>query len=219
MHSSEPPRCAISGNREPSFDHFVGAFENRRWHVEPESLRRFEMITSSNLLGALGPRLGLWIERREKRLRLLDLGEFLCRRKALERRRQHGVAVAGAVRALIVLRERKRRAQLEAARLLMLRNGDGAKERLFDRRNALPISLEQNLAADTVHFSVEPAFPGALGLDERVIQARERGIDLAAIGFKRGERGEKLRIKEQNSLITQRFHPLSHFGDSSLALA
>ena len=59
-------------------------------------------------------------QRREQRLRLGDLGHFRRRRKAFERGREDGVGIGGAGGRLVELGERKRRAQVEAARALLL---------------------------------------------------------------------------------------------------
>ena len=56
----------------------------------------------------------------QQRLRLGDLGHFRRRRKAFERGREDGVGFGGAAGRLIELGERKRRAQTEAARSLLL---------------------------------------------------------------------------------------------------
>ena len=69
-------------------------------------------------------------QRREQRLRLGDLRHFRRRRKAFERGREDGVGVGGAGGRLVELGERKRRAQFEAARSLLLRDGDGGLEAL-----------------------------------------------------------------------------------------
>jgi hypothetical protein len=61
-------------------------------------------------------------------LRFRDLGEFRRRREAFERRREDGGRPGGAAARLIKLRQRQRRAQLEAPRLLLLRDGDGGEE-------------------------------------------------------------------------------------------
>src|SRR5262249_8206529 len=51
-------------------------------------------------------------QRGEKRLRFRDLGKFRGRRKALERSREHGMSVGGAVRLVIRARHGERRAEL-----------------------------------------------------------------------------------------------------------
>ena len=67
-------------------------------------------------------------KRRQAATALLDLWKFWRRRKAFERGRENGVGVGGAAGRLIELRQRQRRAQLEAPRLLLLRDRDGGEE-------------------------------------------------------------------------------------------
>jgi hypothetical protein len=61
---------------------------------------------------------------------------------------------------VIELRQRERRAQLETARLLLLRDGDRSEERVLGRRGIRRIALEQNLAAAAMQESVAPVFSG-----------------------------------------------------------
>jgi hypothetical protein len=68
------------------------------------------------------------------------------------------MGVGGAVRGVIELRQRERPAQLETARLLLLRDGDCSEERILGRRRIRRIALEQNLAAAAVQVSVAPVF-------------------------------------------------------------
>ena len=63
-------------------------------------------------------------------MRFGKFGELLGRREALDRRRQHGVRIGGAIE----LRQRQRGAQFEAARFLRLRDGDRGLQRLLGRR-------------------------------------------------------------------------------------
>src|SRR5262249_45260708 len=74
-----------------------------------------------------GPR----CKRGDECLRFLNLWEFRRWRKTLERRSEDGMGTGGAVRALIKFRQRQRCAQLDASRLLPLRNRDGSKERFL----------------------------------------------------------------------------------------
>src|SRR5215469_15299908 len=96
------------------------------------------------------PSIGSRRQRAKKRLRFRDLGKFWARRKAVQRRREQGMSIGGSVRRVIELRQRERRAQLETARLLLLRDGDCREERILGRGRIRRIALEQNLAAQTV---------------------------------------------------------------------
>ena len=74
------------------------------------------------------------LDSHQQRLRLGDLRHFRRRRKAFERGREDGVGFGGAAGRLIELGQRKRRAQFEAARALLLRDGDGGQESVFRGR-------------------------------------------------------------------------------------
>src|ERR1700739_1645346 len=67
-------------------------------------------------------------ERLEQRLGLRDRRKLRRRRKALQRRAQDVVGVDRAAGGLIEFGQRQRGAQLEAAGLLLLRDGDGGEE-------------------------------------------------------------------------------------------
>jgi hypothetical protein len=72
----------------------------------------------------------------EQRLRFCDFRKLRRRRKAFKRRGEDGVRLGSAADALIKLRQRERRAQLETFCLLLLRDGDGGEEGFFGRRAA-----------------------------------------------------------------------------------
>ena len=63
--------------------------------------------------------------RRQQRLSLGDLRHLRRPRKAFEGRREDGVGVGGTAGRLVELGEGEGRAQAEAARALLLRDGDG----------------------------------------------------------------------------------------------
>ena len=60
-------------------------------------------------------------------------GNSGVRRKAFKRRCEHEMRVGGTSVRLIKLRQRERRTQLEASRLLLLRDSDGREEGFLDR--------------------------------------------------------------------------------------
>jgi hypothetical protein len=115
----------------------------------------------------------------EKRLGLRNLRKFRVRRKALEGGRKHGMNVGGAARRLIEPHQRQRCAQVEAPRLLSLRNVDGGEEASFGCRRIRGTALKQNVAADAMGFRFEPALSITLGVGQNFVDARERGIDRA----------------------------------------
>jgi len=101
-------------------------------------------------------------ERREEGLRLGEFRELSGRREALDRRRQRGVRIGVATGRAVQLRKSKRRAQFEAARFLRLCDADRGLQRLLGRRGIGRVALQQDLAADAVHFRFVPALLGAL---------------------------------------------------------
>ena len=81
-----------------------------------------------------GPDLDLvrFRKRREQRLRLGDLGHFGRRRKAFERGREDRVGVGEGDQSIgRASASDERRAQFEAARALLLRDGDRSSECFF----------------------------------------------------------------------------------------
>ena len=96
------------------------------------------------------------------------------------------VGVGAAVGRAVKLRERQRGAQFEAARLLMLGDGDRGLQGLLGRRGIRGVPLQQNLGADAVHLRFIPAL-GALQLGERVIQALEPGLYVIGTCFAIGQ--------------------------------
>ena len=91
------------------------------------------------------------------------------------------MGVGGAAGRLIKLRQRQRRAQLEAPRLLLLRDGDGGEEGFLGRRRIRRIALEQNLAADAMALRVKPTLSvRSLSAMTRSIVASAASISLAS---------------------------------------
>ena len=80
---------------------------------------------------------------------------------------------------MIELRQRERRAELEAPRLLLLRDGDGRQERFLGRRSIRRIALEQNIAAGAVALRVKPTLSRALAIGDGAIDGGEGCLDLA----------------------------------------
>ena len=78
-------------------------------------------------------------------------------RPLFERRREDGVGVGGAAGRLVELGERERRAQFEAARALLLRDGDGGQEGFFRGRGVGGVALQQDFAARPMQFRFERA--------------------------------------------------------------
>ena len=113
-------------------------------------------------------------QRRQQRLRLGDLRHLRRRRKAFERGRENGVGVRGATDRLVELRQRQRRAQLEAARALLFRDGDGGQKSFFRRRGIGGIALQQEFAARPMQFRFERAIAGAVRRRQRFVEIAMR---------------------------------------------
>jgi hypothetical protein len=104
-------------------------------------------------------------------LSLFDFRKLRRRRKAFERWRQHGISVGGAAGRPTKLREGKRRAQLEAFRFLLLRDGDGSEEGILRWRRVRRVALEENLAADAVQEGLDPMLACLLRQRQGIVDA------------------------------------------------
>ena len=142
-------------------------------------------------------------QRRQQRLRLGDLGHFRRRRKAFERGREDGVGFGGAAGRLVELGERKRRAQFEAARALLLRDGDGGQEGFFCRRGVGGVALQQDFAARPMQFGFERAIADAFGRRQRFVEDREGAVEIARRGFGLSQRNLQQPVEQQNVLFAQ----------------
>ena len=88
------------------------------------------------------------------------------------------MGVGGAGGRLVELGERKRGAQFEAARALLLRDGDGGQEGFFRRRGVGGVALEQDFAARPMQFGFERAIANAVRTSPALRRgSRRRGRD------------------------------------------
>ena len=149
-------------------------------------------------------------QRRQQRLRLGDLRHFGRRREAFERRREDGVGVGGAAGRLVELGERKRGAQFEAARALLLRDRDGGQEGFFRRRGVGGVALEQDFAARPMQFRFERAIAGAVGRRQRFVEDRKGAVGIARPGFGLGQRDLQEPVEKQNVLFAQQLDAAAH---------
>ena len=92
-----------------------------------------------------------------------DLGDFLRRRKAFERRREDGVGVDLAGRRLIELGKLQRGLQAEAACALFSGDCDGGEMSFLGGGGIFGMGLQQDVAADAVQEGVCPALARLLG--------------------------------------------------------
>ena len=98
------------------------------------------------------------------------------------------MGVGGATGRLIELGQRQGRAQFEAARRLLLGDGDGGQKSVFRGRGGWRIAFEQNFAADPMQFRFERAKSGALGRCQRLVESSDGALEIACPGFALGDR-------------------------------
>jgi hypothetical protein len=152
-------------------------------------------------------------ERRKESLPLGDLRHLGRRRETFERRREHRVRFDGAVGRLIEFRQRERRLQFEASRLLRLCDGDGGAEGLFGRHRVRAIALEQDCAADAVEQGVGPVLTGLIRERQRFVDPAQGSVRVIPLGFELGEPALEERDKQLVSLAEicrQRFSETGH---------
>jgi hypothetical protein len=119
----------------------------------------------------------------------------------------------------IKFRQRERRAQFEALRLLPLRDGDGGQELFLSRSSVRGIARQQNLAADAMGLRFEPTLPVTLGIGYRFVDGRECGVGSARLHFPCGQHGRKDRYVEPNSPFAARFKCGAHLRQTSLGIS
>ena len=124
------------------------------------------------------------------------------------------MGVGDAIGRLIELRQRERRAQLEALCLLMLRNSDGGQERFLGRRLVSRIGLQEDFAADAVALRRESTLPAALDLGDGVIDGDERRLKFAGFCLCLGQD----RVEEwdvvAHRLLAAGPHAVAHFCEN-----
>ena len=126
-------------------------------------------------------------ERRQQRRSLGDLRHFLRWREAFEREGEHGLRFHRSVGRLAELGERERRAQFEAARRLLLRDGDGGLEGVFGGRGVGGLAFEQNFAARPMQLCFECAIARAVGRRQRFVEDGDGAAGVARAGLGLGQ--------------------------------
>ena len=106
-------------------------------------------------------------------------------------------------------------AQFEAARFLRLRDRDRGLQRLLGRRGIGRVALQQDLAADAVHFGFVITGLSGLQLGERAVEAPEPGINLRGTRFGFGQ-GRFEGQEPDPSLLRRNGEAASHLGESRL---
>ena len=159
-------------------------------------------------------------QRSEQRVRLLKLGHLRRRRKAIECGREDGVGVGRACGRLIELRERKRCAQFEAARLLHSSDFDGAFEGFLGGSGVRGVALDQQLAVRPVQLGLEGAISHAIVCRQRFIKNCDGPARIARASLGLGQRNLEQSIKHQNVLFARKIGTATHvleFGDERAA--
>ncbi len=118
----------------------------------------------------------------------------------------------GAAGRLVELRERERRAQFEAARALLLRDGDGGQERFLRGRRVggIVLKLKQHFAADAMQLRFERAMSDPLARRQRFVEDGEGAVDIAGTGFGFGESNLNEPVEDQYVLLAQKFDAATH---------
>src|SRR6478609_9470099 len=126
------------------------------------------------------------------------------------------MGVGGTAGRLIKPPQRERGAQLEALCLLLLRDGNGSKERLLRRRRVHSIALEQNIAANAVRFSSEPALTTPLAIANDVGDGRKCLFRFTGLRLRLGQhRCEKWNVVAE-TLLSQSRETVAHFGKNGV---
>ena len=186
-------RASAPLQRPHSFpEHHGRAHGSRHWHsrlqLQPALTR------CRGVLHFVG-----FSKRGEKPLRLFDLRKLRRRRKSCQRGREHRVSVDGAVGRLIELRQRQRRAQLEAACLLLFAMAMAARKassagavfvgsRLAESRRA-PDALRQRTSV-----------AGLPDRRELLLHGCQSGAQFARCSLRFGEQGAEKRLLDAKSI-------------------
>ena len=139
-----------------------------------------------------------------------DLGHFRRRREAFERRRENGVSLGVAAGRLIELGEGERGAEFEAARALLLRDGDGGLERFLGRSGVCRVAFQEDFPADAAKFGVHRAMTPAIEIRHCVVNNRNRPLRVAQPRFFLGMRELKRSVKTPNIPLTQNIRGARH---------
>ena len=116
----------------------------------------------------------------------------------------------GAAGRLIEFGQRQRRAQFEAARALLLRDGDGGLEGFFRGRGVGGVALEQHFAARPMQFCFERAIAQAIARRQRFVEDRNRARSDRLPGLRpRPARSSKAR-RTADVLFAQQIDAAAH---------
>ena len=109
----------------------------------------------------------------------------------------------GARGRLAELGERQRRAQLKAARGLLLCDRDGGQEGVLRGRGVGGVALQQHFAAHSMQFRFECAIAQAVAPRQRFVEDGDGAIGIARPGFGLGQPDLQKPVEHQNVLFAQ----------------
>jgi hypothetical protein len=119
----------------------------------------------------------------------------------LQRRSEDVVGVDRAADGLVQLGQRQRGAQLEAAGLLLLRDGDGGAEGGFGGDGVGGVLFAEDFAANAMEGGVGAMLAGLARQRQRFVDPGQGGLRALRLGF---DFGEQLKIERQMELIPLR---------------
>ena len=124
------------------------------------------------------------------------------------------MGVGGAAGRLVELGERERRAQFEAARALLLRDGDGGLEGFLRRRGVRRVALQQHFAAHPMQFRFERAIAQAVARRQRFVEDGDGAVGIARPRFGLRQHDLQQPVEHQNVLFAQEFYAAAHVLES-----
>ena len=132
------------------------------------------------------------------------------RRKAFEGGRENGLGFGGAGNRLVEFGQRQRGAQFEAARALLLRDGNGGQESLFRGRGVGGVALQQDFASRAMQFRFERAIAQAVGRRQRFVEDGYGSAWIARLGFGPRQRDLQEPVENQDVLCAQQLDAAAH---------
>ena len=106
------------------------------------------------------------------------------RRKAFERGREDSVCFDETAGRLIELGERKRRKQLEGSGALLFRDSEGGFESVFGLRRVGGITLQQDIAAQSMQVRIVKPIPTFLTHHQSFVDQRQCSLIVLRSSFK-----------------------------------
>ena len=112
---------------------------------------------------------------------------------------------------MVELGERKRREQAEAARALLLRDGDGGLESFLGRRRVSRVALQQDFAAQAMEERELRTLPELMRESQRLVNASQRLFRAQCLRLELREKRVEERRGEHLALIRESRQRLPKF--------